>query len=124
MASMQINLDKLKKIMQVTLSGGFNSSGETKKVLDEYNHLISQISPKEYSLLIDCSETGVYEQSALAPLEQLYKLYMKTGFRHVVFVEAKNAIQNMQLKKVAKNVPGFSGVFVATLNDAINECKK
>jgi hypothetical protein len=124
MASMQINLDKLKKIMQVTLSGGFNTSGDTKKVLDDYNRIMSQITPKDYSLLLDCTDAGVYEQSALAHLEQLYRLYMQTGFKHIVFVEAKNAIQNMQLKKVAKNVEGFTGIFVPTLNDAINACAK
>jgi hypothetical protein len=124
MASMQINLDKLKKIMMVTLSGGFNTSDGTKKVLDDYGQLMSQINPKEYSLLIDCTESGVYEQSALAHLEQLYGLYMKTGFKHIVFVESKNAIQNMQLKKVAQKVPGFTGIFVPTLNDAKNECAK
>lgn len=124
MSTMQINLDKSKKILQVAVSGGFNTTGETQKVLDKYYQITGQINPKEYSLLIDCTDIGVYEQAALAPLEQLFMLYMKTGFKHIVFTESKNPIQNMQLKKVAKNVPGFSGIFVPTLSDAIAECSK
>lgn len=121
--AISINLDRIRKCMNVSLPSGFTSSDKTKKALDNYNQVMSQIIPSEYSLLIDCTEMGVFEQSALTYLEQLFKMYMKTGFKHVVFVNAKNVIQNMQLQKVARSVSGFDGVFVATLNDAYKECE-
>lgn len=124
MSEFKIETDTLNRVFKVTLSGGFRTASTAQDGLSNYNKLLGSINPREYSLLLDCTNCGVYEQAALQQLEQLYKLYMKTGFKHIVFVEAKDPIQNMQLKKVAKNVPGFSGVFVHTLNEAINECKK
>lgn len=124
MSNLKIETDKIKKIMKISLSGGFISTEASKNTFSQYNQMISQINPREYSLLLDCTDCGVYEQGALVYLEQFYKTYMETGFKHIVFVEAKNVIQNIQLKKVAKNVPGFTGVFFPTLNDAVNECMK
>lgn len=124
MSELKIETDKLNKILKVTLSGKYTSTEKTKGARGTYDQLISQINPKEYSLLLDCTDCGVYEQSALPVLEQFFKAYMQSGFKHIVFVEAKNPIQNMQLKKVANNVPGFGGVFVPTLNDALIACKK
>lgn len=124
MSNLNIQTDKINKILKVTLSGGFTSAETTKGAFSTYDKLVSQINPKEYSLLLDCTDCGIYEQSALQYLGEFYKLYVKIGFKHIVFVEAKNAIQNMQLKKVANGVPGFTGIFVPTLSQAISECKK
>lgn len=124
MSEFKIETNTLNKVFKVTLLGGFRTVNTTQDGLSHYNGLLSNINPREYSLLLDCTNCGVYEQAALQQLEQLYKLYMKTGFKHIVFVEAKDPIQNMQLKKVAKNIPGFSGIFVHTLSDAMKECKK
>lgn len=124
MSEFKIEKDIVNRILKVTLSGGFRSAGTVQDSLNQYDNLLSNMNAKEYSLLLDCTDCSVYEQVALQQLEQIYKRYMQTGFKHIVFVNAKNPIQNMQLKKVAKNIPGFPGVFLPTLSDAIKECKK
>ena len=122
--AMSMNLDEGRKCLHVILSSGFASSEKTKNVMDNYYQTISSITPAEYSLLIDCSDMGIFEQNALSYLKQLFNMYMKSGFKHIIFVNPKNPIQNMQLQKVASKVPGFSGIFVNTLGDAFLECKK
>jgi hypothetical protein len=47
---------------------------------------------------------------------------MQTGFKHIVFVKSKSPIQNMQLAKAAKAVPGFTGIFVDSLAEAFKAC--
>lgn len=124
MSNLNVETDKQNKILKVTLTGQFTSTETTKGAFSVYDKLMSQINSKEYSLLLDCTDCGVYEQSALQYLEQFCQMYTKAGFKHIVLVEAKNPIQNMQLKKVTGNVPGFPGVFRPTLSAAIAECKK
>lgn len=124
MSNLNIETDKLNKILQVTLTGQYTSTENTKGAFSVYDKLMSQINSKEYSLLLDCTDCGVYEQSAIQYLEQFCQLYMKAGFKHIVLVEAKNPIQNMQLKRAIGNVAGFPGVFKPTLAAAVAECKK
>lgn len=122
--AMSAVLEENKKCILVTLSGGFSSSEKTKEVMERYDKYISSIVPSKYSLLIDCSDMGVFEQNALVYLKKLFIMYMKSGFKHIVFVYPKNPIQSMQLKKVANDVPGFNGIFVDTLGEAYLECRR
>ena len=124
MSTFKVETDLVNHILKATLSGGFRSSGTVQESLEQYDKLLGNIKAKEYSLLLDCTDCSVYQQSALEQLSEMYKRYMKSGFKHIVFVEATNPIQNMQLKKVANSIPGFPGVFVKTLNEAILACKK
>ena len=119
---MTVNVDNNKKILQVTLNSVVTTEAATAKVLGEYNQIIGRVNPREYALLIDCTDMGVFQADAIETLTKLYKLYMSTGFKHIVFVKSKNAIQNMQLIKVAKLVPGFTGVFADTMADALKAC--
>lgn len=119
--SMKVEVNNSKKILQVTLDG-FVTTDAAAKVLAEYNQIIGRVNPREYSLLIDCTNMGVFQMDAVDTLTKLFQMYMATGFRHIVFVKCKNAIQNMQLDKAAKAVPGFTGVFVDGLDNAIKTC--
>ena len=110
---MTVEANHVRKILQVTLNG-FVTTEAAGKVLQNYNQIISQVNPHEYSLLIDCLEMGVFQTDAVQTLIALYKMYMQTGFKNIVFVKSRNAIQNMQLDKAAKAVDGFTGVFVDT----------
>jgi len=118
---MKIEVNSSKKILQVTLDG-FVKSEAAAKVLAEYNQIVGRVNPKEYSLLIDCTDMGVLQTDAVETLSQLFKLYMSTGFKHIVFVKPKSVIQNMQLEKAAKLVPGFTGSFIANMDDALKAC--
>lgn len=119
---MTVNVDNSKKILQVILNSVVTMETATAKVLAEYNQIVSRVNPKEYSLLIDCTNMGVFQTDAIEHLSKLFKLYMSTGFKHIVFVKSKNPIQNMQLNKTANMVPGFTGVFVDSLADAYKVC--
>ncbi|HEX3038208.1 MAG TPA: hypothetical protein VHO94_04350 [Oscillospiraceae bacterium] len=118
---MKVEANSSKKILQVTLDG-FVSTDAAAKVLGEYNQIVGEVNPREYSLLIDCTNMGVFQTDAIETLAKLYKLYMSTGFKHIVFIRAKSAIQNMQLDKAAKMVPGFTGVFVTNMDEALKSC--
>lgn len=119
---MTVNIDNSKKILQVTLNSIVTTEATTAKVLGEYNQIVGQVDPKEYSLLIDCVNMGVFQMDAIEPLTKLYQLYMNTGFKHIVFVKSKSPIQNMQLDRAAKAVPGFTGVFVSSMDEALKLC--
>jgi hypothetical protein len=119
---MTVNVDNSKKILNVALNSVVTTEAATAKVLAEYNQIVGRVNPKEYSLLIDCTDMGVFQTDAIETLTQLYKLYMSTGFKHIVFIKSKQPIQNMQLSKAANMVPGFSGVFVDSMADALKAC--
>lgn len=118
---MEVNYDSAKKILYVSLEG-FVSSEAAKKVLNNYKDIISIVNVRETSLLIDCTNIGVFQQDAITSLEKLYKLYMDTGFKNIVLIKSQNPIQSMQLSKAAKNVSGFTGVFVDNKAEALIAC--
>ncbi len=120
---MEINVDNERKIFKVTLDG-FPKVAEVQGVLKNYYNLIGGINPKENSLLIDCTELGVFQQESVAVLEKLFKIYMEVGFKNIVFVKSKKSIENMQLTRVAKSVPGFYGVFADNMEEALKICAK
>lgn len=119
--AMKVEVDNAKKILHVVLNG-FVTTEAAGKVLAEYNKIVGQVNPKEYSLLIDCTDMGIFQTDAVETLSKLYQLYMSTGFKHIVFVKSTQPIQNMQLSKAAKAVPGFTGVFVDRPADALKIC--
>lgn len=120
--AIKVEVNSSKKILQVTLNGGFVKSEAAAKVLAEYNQIIGRVNPKEYSLLIDCTDMGVFQTDAIETLAKLFKMYMTTGFKHIVLIKSKNTIQNMQTDKASKMVPGFTGVFVENMDEALKAC--
>jgi hypothetical protein len=117
-----VKADTSRKILQVTLNNEFIQTEAAAKILKEYNQIVGTVNCREYSLLIDCTEMGVLQTDAVDILIKMYNLYMQTGFTHIVFVKSKNPIQNMQLTKAAKAVPGFTGIFVDSLAEAVKAC--
>jgi hypothetical protein len=120
---MDISVDKVAKIFKVTVDG-FPTPENAQTVLKNYQDIVSGVNAKENSLLIDCTGLGVFQQESIAILEKLFKLYMDVGFKNIVFIKSKKSIQNMQLTRVAKSIPGFYGVFVDDMDEALKICKK
>ncbi|WP_223069344.1 hypothetical protein [Paenibacillus caui] len=121
MARAKIEIDKARKVLHAELDG-FPDPEAAPETLKNYNNIVAGIPPKEYSMLIDCAKMGVFQAESVPSLEKLFKLYMETGFKHIVFVKPQHAIANMQLNRIARNVPGFPGVFVPTAEEAWNIC--
>lgn len=115
------NIDKEKKIFGAEVFG-FPEAGGAGEVLGSFDKILGSIDPKEYSLVLDCSELGVFRQESVPALEGLFKLYQQKGFKHIVFVNPKQVTASMQLKRVAKNIPGFAGEFVSTKAEAEKIC--
>lgn len=118
---MEINIDKSRKIFHVTVEG-LPTKESTQRVLENYNYNAQGINRGDYSLLIDCSKLRIFQQESITMLEQLFKLYMDSGFKNIVFVKSKKHIQNMQLARVVKEVPGFYGIFVDDIAEALAAC--
>jgi len=118
---MNVEIDRLSKIFKVKLNG-FPSVDGVQRVYENYESILEGIIPKNYSLLIDCYDIGVFQQQAVSVLERLFKLYIDLGFKNIVLVKSKESIQNMQLTRVARSVPGFYGVFVDDISEALKTC--
>lgn len=120
--AMRVEMNHEKKVMFAELDG-FPAVDTTKQVLEGFNKLISDINPKEYSLLIDCTNLGVFQSQSVPVLENLFQLYMATGFRNIVFVNPSSVVTGMQLRRVARNISGFTGQFTDTQEQAWNICQ-
>ncbi|AWB42876.1 hypothetical protein DCC85_00565 [Paenibacillus sp. CAA11] len=118
-----IEIDKAKKVVHAVLDG-FPAPDAAAKTLQNYNNIVGGIDAKEYSLLIDCAKMGVFQPESVPALEKLFKLYMETGFKHVVFVNPTNTVAAMQLRRIARGVQGFTGQFVDSAEKAWEVCAK
>lgn len=119
--SLSINLDKDKKILRAVVEG-YPDTNKTKEVLGNYTKLLNTVNPKEYSLLVDCSDMGVFKQDSTQTLAQLFKMYTQTGYKHIVFISPKAVVTDMQLKRIARSVPGFSVQYAKDENEALSIC--
>lgn len=118
----QSQLMKDKKILYAVLEGFFEVD-KTNEAVERLKGIFKTFNTKEYSLVIDCSSMSVFKPDILPILEECYKLYHSAGFRHVVFITTKPAV-NMQLKRIAKSVEGFSPEFVSTKEESFRVCEK
>lgn len=120
---MKVENIESKHILKVTLNG-FATTNATTNVLKNRNQVAGDIDFKEYSLLLDCSNMGVFQSDSVPILQRLYTAYMERGYKNVVFIKSKKSIQNSQLMRVAKMTAGFPGVFVDTEQEAMNICTR
>jgi hypothetical protein len=120
--AMRVERNHEKKVLFAELDG-FPAADAAKHVLEGFDKAVSDINPKEYSLLIDCMKLGVFKPESVPVLENLFQLYIAKGFRKIVFVNPSNAVSSMQLRRVARNVSGFTGQFADTLEQAWSICK-
>jgi len=118
---MQIENIKEKKTMKVTLTG-FPKPEVTNNGADVFKEYLNQIDPSTYSLLFDCSDLGVFKPDLVPVVEKLFRLYDGANFRHLVFIKPKGFIQDSQLKRIARSINDFSGVFVDTDVEAMDIC--
>ncbi len=117
----KVSVDEKKKIFNAEVYG-FPEANGAGEALKNYNKLLGNINPKEYSMILDCAELGVFRQESVPALQGLFKLYQQTGFKNIIFVNPKTVTSAMQLKRVAKSVPGFTGKFVNTKEEAEGLC--
>lgn len=116
-------IDSTKKIIYGYPDNKFISEETVSNTAQQVRQIMTTLNCKEYALLIDCTDMGVFEQTALQLLQKTWNLFMEAGFRKIVFVNPKNAIQNMQIQKMIKNMPQFKGEFVDSLAEAEKRCK-
>jgi hypothetical protein len=93
---MEISVDKDAKILKVKVDG-FPTPENAQGVLNNYHQIVSGVNAKENSLLIDCTELGVFQQESIAILEKLLKLYMEVGFKNIVFIKSKKSIRQADI---------------------------
>lgn len=116
-------IDNEKKILYGYPQNQFLTEETVNNTAQLVRQITSSINCKEYALLIDATEMGVFEQKALKLLERTWEMFMDAGFRRIVFVKPKNTIQNMQIQKMLKSMPNFKVDLVDTLEEAENLCK-
>jgi len=98
------------QIIWCTLKGFFDLQ-KTIDGVDEFEASMGEHTAHQI-LVIDSTDLAVFRQEILPVLERCYTLYSK--FERCLMIEAENPIVNIQLKKTAKKVEGFTGEFIAT----------
>lgn len=102
MGSFKMAVHRPQRVFGVKVEGTF-SQEDALAFINDYNKETSAIAAADYSIELDCTELNVSSPDVLPMLEQCYRMYQQTGFKHVVFKIARNPVLRMQLGRVARN---------------------
>jgi hypothetical protein len=111
-------IDTVKKTFTITLVG-FAAEERASVFVDNLKRNVAKINPKDYVLIVDSTELKTFKPQILPVLEQAYALYMSFGFRKILMVNPRRVTPRLQLKRIAKKC-NFTGLFIDTLQDALN----
>ncbi|KAA8998768.1 hypothetical protein F4V43_16185 [Paenibacillus spiritus] len=101
MGTFNLNTDKNASTLNVKVGGTF-STEDAELFIADYNRAIGAFDPKQYEIILDCTELNVSSPDVLPMLEQCFILYKNSGFKNVVFTIKRNPILKMQLSRVAR----------------------
>lgn len=121
--SMSVDINDEDKIIYVKVTG-FPSPIKTSQCIELYRESMVKIDAEEYSLLIDCLKMALFKDSSIPVLKELFKMYARTGFRHIVFVIPKVVMSYIQIKRVESNVPELNVTYVKSVEEGIKICKE
>ena len=98
-----MNVNRVKKSIDMTVSGTFTSEQASKFIAD-YNSKLNGINANEYVLNFDCRDLNLVTQDMIPSLEACLQMYNKTGFNKVVVgIKKGSPILKMQLSRLARN---------------------
>ena len=98
-----INVNRVKKSIDMTVSGTFTPE-QANKFIADYNSKLSGINAGEYVLNFDCRDLNLVTQDMIPSLEACLQMYNKTGFNKVVAgIKKGSPILKMQLSRLARN---------------------
>ena len=120
---MEINFDQERKIIKVSLIG-IPTYESTQSIFKSYGEIVDGLDAESYSLLIDCRQLSIFDEKSIPVLKKLYKGYIKSGFKNIVFIKSPNEANNLQLEEIGKSLEGFYGVFTDDKEEAIKLCSK
>ncbi|GAA0455710.1 hypothetical protein [Alkalibacillus silvisoli] len=97
------SIDQGSKTVNLEVNGQYDPEKQAQFVQD-YNNIIKQVNPVEYTLFADCSSMGVTSQEYIDRLGGALGLYKESGFSKVVMDVGNQPVVKMQLSRVAKQV--------------------
>ncbi|HWL24581.1 MAG TPA: hypothetical protein VNR38_12675 [Ureibacillus sp.] len=98
-----LNLNRIEKKLELGVFGKFDPDKE-KEFFNEFQGIISQINPSDYTLYADCSSMQVLSQEHIDNLSQTITMYKQVGFQDIVIKIETSPVIKMQLNRVARNV--------------------
>lgn len=90
-----------KKTVDLVVSGTFTPE-KVQRFVNDYQKEVGKVNPKDYSLVLDCTDLDVVTQDMIPDLEACYRMYKDSGFNKVIFEIQDKPIVKMQLSRIAR----------------------
>lgn len=97
----EVSVDRVKKVVKVVFKGMLECS-DGDEFFGVYAKATSGVPKKDYNILVNCREMGIFKPELLPYMKQGYLEY--DNYRHIHIIESDKAVVNMQFKRIAKEL--------------------
>lgn len=96
-----VSVDRAKKMVKVTFNDTLECA-DAEKFFSMYGNATNGISKKDYNVIVDCKNMGIFKSEVLPYMKQGYLEY--ANYRHIHVIESDKTIVNMQFKRIGKEL--------------------
>ena len=113
----KIELKTNGKILLINMSG-FMTQEESISYIKELKKNIKDISPTQYSIVVDSRELKTFSQQLLGSIEESMSLITNTPFKKRYTIIPKSIIATMQIKRVGMGINKYNDtIFVESYEE-------